>query len=112
MRNILYLGIIVSVFMLFGCGKATIEDVAKDHVKKQLNLDKGVKLDISKLQYTVTKKEGDTATVKVAGTINYEEQIFLVKDGRKWRIEEKKAEQVKQPEQPKKTEPEEPHPVH
>ena len=62
MRKILYLGIIVSVVMIFGCGKATIEDVAKDHVKKQFNLYKDVKLDISKLKYTVTKKEGDSAT--------------------------------------------------
>ena len=47
--------------------------------------------DISKLKYTVTKKEGNAATVNVSGTINCDGQIFLVKEGGKWRISKKEA---------------------
>lgn len=92
MKKIMYFGIVVSVLMILGCGKATVEDVAKEHVKKQFNLNNDVKLDFSKLKYTVTEKDDNNATVNVSGTIRYEGQIFLVKDGRKWKIGEKRAE--------------------
>jgi hypothetical protein len=107
MKKTMYLGIIVLVLMIFGCGKATVEDVAKEHVKKQFNFNNDVKLDFSKLKYTVTEKGDNNATVNVSGTIHYQEQIFLVKDGRKWKIGEKRAEQGKQSEPPKKVEQEE-----
>lgn len=98
MKKIMYVGTIVLVFMILGCGKATVEDAAKAHVKKQFNLDKDATLDLSKLKYTVTEKKDSSATVNVSGTIHYEGQIFLVKDGRKWKVAEKKAKVVKQPE--------------
>ena len=91
MKKFFYFGIVMSVLMLFACGKAKVEDVAKDHVKKQFSFDNAVKVDISKLKYTVTKKEGNAATVNVSGTINCDGQIFLVKEGGKWRISKKEA---------------------
>ncbi len=57
MKNFFYFGIVMSVLMLFACGKTKVEDVVKDHVRKQFNFDNAVKVDISKLKYTVTKKE-------------------------------------------------------
>jgi hypothetical protein len=91
MKKIMYLGIILSVFMVFGCGKSSVEDVAKDYVKKQFTLDNAGKLDTSKLKYTVTEDpEGDNATVKVSGTINYEEQIHLIKENGKWIVSKEK----------------------
>ena len=89
MKRIIYLGIILSVLMLFACGKATVEDVAKEYVKKQFAFDNNVKMDTSKLKYNVTKKEGNRATVKVSGTINFDGQLFLVKQGKKWKISKK-----------------------
>jgi len=89
MKKIVYLGIIMSVLMFFGCGKASVEDVAKDYVKKQCAFDNDVKIDTSKLKYTVTKKENNTATVKVSGAINLDGQLFLVKRGKKWKISKK-----------------------
>jgi len=86
MKRIIYLGIILSVLMLFACGKATVEDVAKDYVKKQCAFENDVKIDTSKLNYTVTEKNGNRATVKVSGTINFDGQLFLVKQGKKWKI--------------------------
>jgi hypothetical protein len=91
MKKIMYLGIILSVFMVFGCGKSSVEDVAKDYVKKQFTLDNAGKLDTSKLKYTVTEDpEGNNATVKVSGTINYEEQIHLIKENGKWIVSKEK----------------------
>jgi hypothetical protein len=86
MKKVVYFGIIVSVLMLFACGKASVEDVAKDYVKKQCAFDNNVRIDTSKLKYTVTKKEGNMATVKVAGTIGFDGQLFMVKQGKKWKI--------------------------
>ena len=89
MKRIIYLGIILSVLMLFACGKASVEDVAKDYVKKQFAFDNNVRIDTSKLKYTVTKKEGNKATVSVSGSINFDGQLFLVKQGKKWKISKK-----------------------
>jgi ABC-type amino acid transport substrate-binding protein len=75
--------------MLFGCGKSSVEDVAKDYVKKQFAFDNNVKIDTSKLKYTVTKKEGNKATVSVSGSINFDGQLYLVKQGKKWKISKK-----------------------
>jgi len=91
MKKIVYLGIILSVLMLFACGKATVEDVAKEYVKKQFAFDNNVKINTSKLKYNVTKKEGNRATVKVSGTINFDGQLFLVKQGKKWKISKKEG---------------------
>jgi len=98
MKKIIYLGIILSVLMLVACGKATVEDVANNYVKKQCAFDNDFKIDTSKLKYTVTKKEGNRATVRVSGTINFDGQLFLVKSGKKWKISKKEnvyATQVK-----------------
>ncbi len=96
MKKIICLGMILSVLMVFGCGKTSIEDVAKDYVKKQFALDNAGKLDTSKLKYTVTEnKEGNFATVKVSGTINYEEQIHLIKENGEWIISKEKIAQGK-----------------
>jgi hypothetical protein len=89
MKKIIYLGIIFSVLILFACGKTGVEDVAKDYVKKQFAFDKNVRIDTSKLKYTVAKKEGNSATVKVSGTIDFDGQLFLVKQGKKWTIGKK-----------------------
>jgi len=89
MRRIVYPGIILSVLILFACGKATVEDVAKEYVKKQFAFDNNVRIDTSKLKYTVTKKEGNRATVSVSGSINFDGQLFLVKSGKKWKISKK-----------------------
>ena len=87
MKKIIYLGMILSVLMVFGCGKDSAEDVAKNYVNKHFTLDTAGKLDTSNLTYTVTEdKEGNTATVKVSGTIKYEEQIHLIKENGKWII--------------------------
>jgi hypothetical protein len=96
MKKVIYLGMILSVLMLFGCGKDSAEDVAKDYVKNQFTLDTAGKLDTSNLTYTVTEdKEGNNATVKVSGTINYEEQIHLIKENGKWIISKGKTAQGK-----------------
>ncbi len=89
MKKIVYLGIMMSALMFFACGKASVEDVAKDYVKKQCAFDNDVKIDTSKLKYTVTKKAGNRATVKVSGTINFDGQLFLIKRGKKWKISKK-----------------------
>ena len=91
MKKIIYFGMILSVLMVFGCGKDSAEDVAKNYIKKQFTLDTAGKLDTSNLTYTVTEdKEGNTATVKVSGTIKYEEQIHLIKENGKWIIGKEK----------------------
>lgn len=89
MKRIVYLGIILSALMLFACGKSSVEDVAKDYVKKQFAFDNNVRIDTSKLKYTVTKKEGNRATVTASGSINFDGQLFLVKSGKKWKISKK-----------------------
>lgn len=96
MKKIIYLGMILSVLMVFGCGKESVEDIAKDYVKKQFTLDTAGKIDTSNLTYTVTEdKEGNNATVKVSGTIKYEEQIHLIKENGKWIISKGKIAKAK-----------------
>ncbi|MGD9277606.1 MAG: hypothetical protein PVG37_03395 [Desulfobacterales bacterium] len=91
MKKIMYLFIILSVLMVFGCGKDSPEDVAKDYVKKQFKLDNAEKLDTSDLKYTVTEDpEANNATVKVSGSIKYEEQIHLIQKKGKWVISKEK----------------------
>ena len=89
MKKVVYLGIVLSVLMLVACGKANVEDVARDYVKKQCAFDNDFKIDTSRLKYTVTRKEGNRATVRVSGTINFDGQLFLVKNGQKWKISKK-----------------------
>jgi hypothetical protein len=89
MKRMIYLGIILSVLMLFACGKASVEDAAKEYVKKQCAFDNNVRINTSKLKYTVTKKQGNKATVKVSGIINFDGQLFLVKQGKKWKSSKK-----------------------
>lgn len=89
MKSVIYFGMILSVLMLFSCGKASVEDAAKDYVKKQCAFDDNVRIDTSKLKYTVAKKQGNKATVKVSGIINFDGQLFLVKQGKKWKISKK-----------------------
>ena len=93
MKKVMYLVILMSVLMIFGCGKATVEDVAKDYVKKQFSSDNTVKFDTSKLQYAVKEEEGNKATVTVTGTIDYEGQIFLIREDREWKIDEERVAQ-------------------
>jgi hypothetical protein len=112
MKKVLSLMIVVSMFLMFGCSKTTVEDAAKAYVKKQFEISKDAKLDLSKLKYTVTEEGDEKATVNVVGTIAYEQQIFLVKDGRKWKVGTKKAEPVKQTAPTEKVEPEAHHVEH
>jgi hypothetical protein len=89
MKKVVYLGIILSVLMIFACGKVSVEDAAKSYVKKELAFDNNVKVDTSKLKYSVEKKEGSRAVVKVSGTIDFDGRLFLVKQGSKWKIGKK-----------------------
>ncbi len=97
MKKIVYLCVLLSVLMIFGCGKATVEDVAKDYVEKQFRFDTTVKLDMSNLKYKAAPAEGNTVVVKVSGPIYYEGKVTLVKVGREWKVETPEAAQV-QPE--------------
>ncbi len=84
----------LSVLMIFGCGKATVEDVAKEFVEKQFHFDNTVKLDTSKLKYKATPAEDNTVVVNVSGTIYYEGKIRLVKKGLDWKVKTAEAAQV------------------
>jgi len=94
MKKIVYLCVVVSVLMIFGCGKATVEDVAKDFVEQQFRFDNTVKLDLSKLKYKAAPVEGNTVVVKVSGPIYYEGKVTLVKAGRDWKVEAPDTAQV------------------
>lgn len=74
----------IAAIMLFGCSKPSPEEVAKDYVKKQFTADYGVNLNTSTLAYKIVKEDENSATVNVSGNIYYEEDIKLVKDGKKW----------------------------
>jgi hypothetical protein len=89
MKKVVCLSIILSVLMIFACGKVSVEDAAKGYVKKELTFDNNVKVDTSKLKYSVEKKEGNRAVVKVSGTINVDGRLFLVKQGNTWKIGKK-----------------------
>ena len=89
MKRVAFIGIILAVLMIFACGKGSVEDAAKNYMKKNLAFDNNVKIDTSKLKYTVEKKESRRAVVKVSGTINFDGRLFLVKQGNKWKIGKK-----------------------
>lgn len=86
--------------MIFGCAKPTPQDAAKDYVNQQFMFDPGVKLDLTQLEYNVIKEGDDEATIKVSGSIDYSEIIYLVKVNAKWEIKGKGAKaKAIQPEQ-------------
>jgi hypothetical protein len=89
MKKVVCLGIILAVLVVFACGKVSVEDAAKNYVKKQCAFDDNVRVDTSKLKYSVVKKAGNRAVVKVSGTINFDGQLYLVKQGNKWTIGKK-----------------------
>jgi ribosomal protein L35AE/L33A len=89
MKKVACLGIILSVLVVFACGKASVEDAAKKYVKKQCAFDNNVNVDTSKLKYSVVRKTGNRAVVRVSGTINFDGQLYLVKKGSKWAIDKK-----------------------
>ena len=89
MKRVACIGIVLSVLMIFACGKGSVEDAAKDYVKKHLAFDNNVKVDTSKIKYSVEKKQGSRAVVKVSGTINFDGRLYLVKQGNKWKIGKK-----------------------
>ena len=95
MKRIVFVGMLAAVLMFFGCAKPGPEDVAKDVVKKQLQSDYAVKIDTSKLEYTVVDQSDNQATVKVSGTIQYDGIVGLVKENGKWQVKnEKRTAQV------------------
>ena len=89
MKKILCCLMLTAALITFGCAKPTPQDAAKDYVNQQFTFDPGVRLDITKLEYTVIKEEDDNATIKVSGPIQYSEIIYLVKVGDKWEIQGK-----------------------
>jgi hypothetical protein len=89
MKKVVCLGIMLFVLMFFACGKVSVEDAAKDYVKKQYAFDNNVKIDTSTLKYSVEKKEGNRAVVKVSGNVNLDGRVFLVKQGNKWKVGKK-----------------------
>jgi len=91
MKKVACLGIILSVLAVFACGKASVEDAAKNYVKKQCAFDNNVNVDTSKLKYSVVKNTGNRAVVRVSGTINFDGQLYLVKKGSKWTIGKKEG---------------------
>jgi hypothetical protein len=86
MKRVACIGIILFVLTVFACGRSSVEDAAKSYVKKHLAFDNNVQVDASKLKYSVEKKAGNRAIVKVSGTINFDGRLFLVKQGSKWKI--------------------------
>ena len=94
MKKLIYLGMIVLSFTLFGCGKASVEDVAKDYVNKQFKQDKNANIDTSQLKYTVKKEGDDKATVTIKGKIKYEAKLFFVKKDKKWELIKEAAAQA------------------
>ena len=89
MKRVACMGIILSVLMIFACGKGSVEDAAKNYMKKHLAFDNNVQVDTSRLKYKVEKKQGSRAVVKVSGTINFDGRLYLVKQGNKWKIGKK-----------------------
>ena len=81
----------IAAIMLFGCSKPTPEEVAKEYVKKQFTSDYGVKLNTSTLAYKIVKEDENNVTVTASGNIYYEEDIQLVKDGKKWVLKSEAA---------------------
>ncbi|MGA8181794.1 MAG: hypothetical protein WB792_17175, partial [Desulfobacterales bacterium] len=62
-----------------------------NYVKKQCAFDNDIKVDTSKLKYSVVKKEGNRAIVRVSGAINFDGQLYLVKQGSQWKIGKKES---------------------
>ena len=91
MKKVVCLGIILSVLVVFACGKVSVEDAAKNYVKKQCAFDDNVRVDTSKLKYSVVNKTGNRAVVKVSGAINFDGQLYLVKQGNKWTVGKKEG---------------------
>lgn len=91
MKRILCMAILGAALVVFGCAKPTPEDAAKDYAKELFKPNYGAKMDMSKLEYNITKEGDDQVAVKISGPIYYEETIILSKVDGKWQIKGESA---------------------
>lgn len=91
MKKLLMVTGMFAVFFVFGCAKYDPQNVAKDHVEKQFKSGLPIKADTSGLKYDIVEKTDTHATVAVSGTVGFEGKIFLVKQGKNWKIAEKES---------------------
>ena len=59
------------------------EDVGKTYIKEKLA---GNEFDTSGLEYAVLEQTDNTAVLKISGTINFTEEIHLIKEDKKWKM--------------------------
>jgi hypothetical protein len=88
MRKLLVVTVIFAAFLVFACGKHDPQSVARDYVEKQFKGDQPIRTDMSGLKYEIVEKTDNHATIQVSGTVNFEGKIYLVKEGRNWKIAE------------------------
>lgn len=91
MKKLLVVTVIFAAFLVAGCAKHDPENVAKDYVEKQFKSDQPVKADTSGLKYTLVEKTDTRATIEVSGTLDVEGKIYLVKEGKNWKIAQNEA---------------------
>jgi len=91
MKKVLCLVMVLAMAMVLGCAKNNPEDVAKAFVKKQLNINNSIRVNTSQLTYEVLEKDNGNATVRVSGTIDFDSDIYLVKENNKWIIEDEEV---------------------
>lgn len=88
MRKLLVVIVIFTAFLVFGCGKYDPQNVARDYVEKQFKGDHPIKADMSGIKYEIVEKTDSQATIQVSGTAKFEGKIYLVKEGKNWKIAE------------------------
>jgi hypothetical protein len=57
------------------------EDVGKNYIEEKFS---GNEFDTSGLEYAVLEQTDNKAVLKISGTINFTEEIHLIKEDKKW----------------------------
>ncbi len=84
MKKIIYLLLVLSLTVVFGCAQEQPEEAAKKIFEQQVAGHEGLELDTSGLAYIIVEQEDDTALVEVSGNMAVKAEIPLVKKGGQW----------------------------
>lgn len=87
MKKIALTGVLLSVFVIAGCGSDTPDKVAKSYVKDNVNFSKSLDADCKGLEFVVVEENDEKAVVEVKGAVQYEGELKLLKNEGKWVVQ-------------------------
>ena len=104
MKKCLALIVCIGLAAMMGCGvEQKPEDAAKNYVNENMSFHKNTHMDVTGLEYTVKESDESSAVVQVAGTIRYNQTLYLSKENGDWVVGDKPLKKAAPAPEPKET---------